>query len=156
MIDIRHLLTAAFAFFAVSAVAQPPALQQQVAELRKSVDNLQQELARLRAVIDAPPSGALKLTVPAERSDRVGTDYSLVVGRNHRQQASGVWTGSAREVVIDAGTSLVLKSGSSSITLKSNGDVQINGKAIGIAGSGSIRVRSSDDVIIQGRRVLQN
>jgi type VI secretion system secreted protein VgrG len=51
-------------------------------------------------------------------------------------------------VLIDSKKEIVLKSGSASITLKKNGDIEIKGKKINIKGSG--------DVVIKGSKITEN
>jgi type VI secretion system secreted protein VgrG len=68
----------------------------------------------------------------------VGKDDSLKVGKN---------------LVIDAGDSVTIKTGSASITMKKDGTIQIKGKDITIDGSGKINVKASSDVVVKGSKV---
>ena len=68
-------------------------------------------------------------------------DDSLKVGKN---------------LVIDAGDSVTIKTGSASITMKKDGTITIKGKDITIEGSGKINAKASSDIVMKGSKILQN
>jgi len=61
-----------------------------------------------------------------------------------------------KNLVIDAGDSISIKTGSASITMKKDGTIVIKGKDITVEGSGKINVKASSDVVIKGSKILQN
>ena len=73
------------------------------------------------------------VAIGKDRSHDIGNDDALNVGKN---------------LVINAGDSVLIKTGSASISMKKNGDITISGKTITIKGSGN--------VIIKGKKILQN
>ena len=81
------------------------------------------------------------LTVSGGRTSNITKDDKLTVGKN---------------LVISAGDSVSITTGSASITMKKDGTITIKGKDITIDGSGKINVKASSDVVIKGSKVLQN
>jgi type VI secretion system secreted protein VgrG len=81
------------------------------------------------------------VSVKGARSHSVTKDDSLKVGKN---------------LVVDAGDSITIKTGQASITMKKDGTITIKGKDITVNGSGQINVKASKDVVIKGQKVLQN
>ena len=79
--------------------------------------------------------------VTGGRSASIGKDDSLKVTNN---------------LVIDAGDSVTIKTGSASITMKKDGTIHIKGKDITIEGSGKINVKASGDIVMKGSKILQN
>jgi len=75
------------------------------------------------------------------RGTNVGKDDSLKVGKN---------------LVIDAGDSVTIKTGSASISMKKDGTITIKGKDITIEGSGKINVKAGANVVMKGSKILQN
>jgi type VI secretion system secreted protein VgrG len=61
-----------------------------------------------------------------------------------------------KSLVIDAGDSVTIKTGSASITMKKDGTITIKGKDITLQGSGKINVKASSDVVIKGSKVGLN
>ena len=80
-------------------------------------------------------------SVTGGRSASIGKDDSLKVTNN---------------LVIDAGDSVTIKTGSASITMKKDGTIHIKGKDITIEGSGKINVKASSDIVMKGSKILQN
>ena len=81
------------------------------------------------------------LTISGGRTSSITKDDKLTVGKN---------------LVISAGDSVSITTGSASITMKKDGTITIKGKDITIDGSGKINVKASSDVVIKGSKVLQN
>lgn len=98
-----------------------------------------------------------KLQVDADRTTSIGKDEgvditgarSVSVGKNDSLNVS-------KELVIEAGTSIIIKSGDASITLKKNGDILIKGKNIALDGSGKINIEASSDVKVKGSKIGLN
>ena len=62
----------------------------------------------------------------------------------------------AKNLVIDAGDSVTIKTGSASISMKKDGTIVIKGKDITVEGSGKINVKASSDIVMKGSKILQN
>ncbi len=85
--------------------------------------------------------GDENLAVDAARSVKVANDDALTVGK---------------ALVIDAGDSVTIKSGSASLTLKSDGTVTINGREVTMSGASQVTVKSGGSVTVKGAKVMQN
>jgi type VI secretion system secreted protein VgrG len=113
------------------------------------------------------------ITIGASRSESVGKDESVSIGANRSETVGkneDVSIGDSRthdvarddrlnvgkHLAITAGDSVTIKTGSASITMKKNGDIQIKGKNIRIEGSGKIQIKASSDVNIKGSKVTNN
>jgi len=81
------------------------------------------------------------VTITGGRKASVGKDDSLSVGKN---------------LVIDAGDSVSITTGSASITMKKDGTIVIKGKDITIDASGKINAKASSDIVMKGSKILQN
>lgn len=79
--------------------------------------------------------------VTGGRSSSIGKDDSLKITNN---------------LVIDAGDSVTIKTGSASISMKKDGTITIKGKDITIDGSGKINVKAGGDIVMKGSKILQN
>ena len=79
--------------------------------------------------------------VTGGRSSSIGKDDSLKITNN---------------LVIDAGDSVTIKTGSASISMKKDGTITIKGKDITIDGSGKINVKADGDIVMKGSKILQN
>ena len=82
----------------------------------------------------------------------VGAD-EIAQGRpaaGRRASARTTRSRSAKNLVVDAGDSVTIKTGSASITMKKDGTIVIKGKDITIEGSGKINVKASSDIVDEG------
>jgi type VI secretion system secreted protein VgrG len=61
-----------------------------------------------------------------------------------------------QKLTVNATDEIILKSGSASITLKSNGDIAIKGANLTFNGSGDVTVKGSGNVTVKGSKVAQN
>ena len=104
-------------------------------------------------------------SIGANRSVEVGANLSTSVGKDEsRNVGQGRSTDVAKDdalnvgknLVIVAGDSISLTTGSASITMKKDGTITIKGKNITVEGSGKINVKASSDVVIKGSKILQN
>ncbi|VWX55972.1 Type VI secretion system secreted protein VgrG [Burkholderiales bacterium 8X] len=91
----------------------------------------------------------LSTSVGADESRSVGGGRSTNVGKDDTLKV-------AKNLVIDAGDSISIKTGSASITMKKDGTIMIKGKDIKIEGAGTISVKASSDVVVKGSKILQN
>jgi type VI secretion system secreted protein VgrG len=99
----------------------------------------------------------LTLTVNGERSQTIARDDTLVVGGKRSQsvqQNDELIVG--KTLVVEAGDQVVLKSGSASITLKSNGDIILDGSDIKLTGSGKLRLAASSNLVLSGANIQAN
>jgi type VI secretion system secreted protein VgrG len=104
-------------------------------------------------------------SIGANRSVDVGANLSTHVGKDEaRSVGAGRSTSVAKDdalsvgknLVITAGDSVSITTGSASITMKKDGTIVIKGKDITVEGSGKINVKASSDVVIKGSKILQN
>ncbi len=93
--------------------------------------------------------GARSTSVAKNDSTDVGEAHALTVGKD-----SGVKVG--KTFVLEAGDSITLKCGSSSLILKKDGTVMINGKDIGLKASGKITAKASGSVTLKGSKITHN
>jgi type VI secretion system secreted protein VgrG len=108
---------------------------------------------------------AQSIDVGAARSVDVGANASMKVGADESRSVTGGRSTTVgkddslkitNNLVIDAGDSVTIKTGSASITMKKDGTITIKGKDITIDGSGKINVKASSDIIMKGSKILQN
>jgi type VI secretion system secreted protein VgrG len=126
--------------------------------------------------------GAMQaITVGANQTTNVGANQSVDVGGNQSTSVKG--TGSTKigkdetrgvtggrsttvgkddalkvtkNLVMDAGDSVTIKTGSASIMMKKDGTITIKGKDITIDGSGKINVKAGGDITMKGSKIKQN
>jgi len=97
------------------------------------------------------------ITTGGNHSESVGGDSGTSVGGKHSLQVGA-------EMAVDVGASLAISAadeiaivcGSSAITMKKDGTINIEGKDITLKGSGKINVDASSDVTIKGSKINQN
>ena len=95
--------------------------------------------------------------VGANRNIKVGGDQSTDVGKGRSAKiANDDALKVGKNLVIEAGDSVTIKTGSASITMKKDGTIAIKGKDITIEGSGKINVKASSDIVMKGSKILQN
>ncbi|MER8955639.1 type VI secretion system tip protein VgrG [Mesorhizobium sp. M0833] len=61
-----------------------------------------------------------------------------------------------KDLLIEAGDSIVIKCGSAAISMKKDGTINIEGKDISVKGSGKINVKASSDITMKGSEIKQN
>ncbi|HEV2331444.1 MAG TPA: type VI secretion system tip protein TssI/VgrG [Verrucomicrobiae bacterium] len=97
------------------------------------------------------------ITIGGARTESVGKDESVSVsgGRTvNITKADSLTVGS--DLTINATDSITITTGSASITMKSDGTIQINGKDVNIEGSGKIQASASSDLILKGSSIAAN
>jgi type VI secretion system secreted protein VgrG len=99
---------------------------------------------------DTESIGKNKTTsVGKNHSLTIGDNYTVKVGKNHTEDVGKAFALKVKDgILIDSKKEIVIKSGSASITLKKNGDIEIKGKKISVKGSG--------DVVIKGSKITEN
>ncbi len=96
-------------------------------------------------------------SVGANQSEEIGSDQSSNVGKNRSAQVGADDSLKvAKNLVIDAGDSVTIQTGSASISMKKDGTIVIKGKDITVEGSGKINVKASSDIVMKGSKILQN
>ncbi|MDH5354103.1 MAG: type VI secretion system tip protein VgrG [Gammaproteobacteria bacterium] len=96
-------------------------------------------------------------SIAKDKTLNVGDDHTESIGKNMSINIGDNLTESiGKKIYIEAGDQIVLKSGSASITMKSNGDITIKGKNISLQGAGKINVKASSSVVIKGSKVSTN
>jgi type VI secretion system secreted protein VgrG len=112
-------------------------------------------------------------TIGAKQTTKVGADQSTDVGANRTikvtgDQSTSVGKGRSAKVtnddalkvgknlVIDAGDSVTIKTGSASLSIKKDGTITLKGKDITIDGSGKINVKAGGNIVMKGSKILQN
>ncbi len=89
------------------------------------------------------------LDVGVDHTESVGKNMSISIGDNLTENVG-------RKINIDAGDQIVLRTGSASIAMKSNGDITIKGNNITIQGSGNVNLKAASNVSIKGSKVTTN
>jgi len=104
-------------------------------------------------------------TVGKNRTTKVTSNSSTTIGGDEGRSVTGARTTSigkddslsvAKNLVITAGDSISITTGSASIVMKKDGTIFIKGKDITVEGSGKINVKASSDIIMKGSKILQN
>jgi len=108
---------------------------------------------------------ARSIDVTGAQTVKVGQNASMTVGADESRSVTGGRTSSigkddalkvTKNLVIDAGESVTIKTGDASITMNKNGTITIKGKDITITGSGKINVKADSDIVMKGSKILQN
>ncbi len=81
------------------------------------------------------------IKVDGGRNATIAKDDSVKVGKN---------------LVIDAGDSVTIKTGNASISMKKDGTIVIKGKDISIQGTGKINVKAGGDIVMKGSKISEN
>jgi type VI secretion system secreted protein VgrG len=104
-------------------------------------------------------------TVGHDETVSIGADRTHKVSGNEKLEVSGKRTVSVDQddsakigkgLVIDAGESVTIKTGSASISMKSDGTIAIKGADITIEGSGKVTVKASGNLVMKGSKIQQN
>ncbi|MGH8137961.1 MAG: type VI secretion system Vgr family protein [Steroidobacteraceae bacterium] len=112
-------------------------------------------------------------TVGSKRSINVGSDQSVEIGANgsmsiggdESRAVSGNRTSAigaddnlsvTKNLIIEAGDSVMIKTGDASITMNKDGTITIKGKDINIQGSGKMSIKADSDITMKGSKILQN
>ncbi|HKP48459.1 MAG TPA: type VI secretion system tip protein TssI/VgrG [Gemmatimonadales bacterium] len=118
--------------------------------------------------------GAMRaLTVGANQTTTIGINHTESVGSNHSEDIGSnhsATVGSNRQVqigkddklqvgktlTIQVADQITISTGKSSITMKKDGTITIQGKDITIKGTGEIAATASKDMTLKGKKILQN
>ena len=109
--------------------------------------------------------GAHSTEIAKERGAKVGADDSTDIGGARSTKVAKkdmLDIGEdglikvAKGMTITAGEQIIFNCGSSSITLKKDGEITISGKDIIVKASGSVNVKASSDITMKGSEIKQN
>ncbi|TGS13806.1 type VI secretion system tip protein VgrG [Mesorhizobium sp. M2E.F.Ca.ET.209.01.1.1] len=109
--------------------------------------------------------GAHSTEIAKERGAKVGADDSTEIGGARSTKVAKkdmLDIGEdglikvAKGMTITAGEQIIFHCGSSSITLKKDGEITISGKDIIVKASGSVNVKASSDITMKGSEIKQN
>ena len=131
------------------------------------------EMINVGAAQEVTVLGAQTVTVGLARAVTVGLNQNVnikrslseKIGNNHQEDVGDNRTTSVgkddtlkvgKKLVIDAGEEIVIKTGEASITMKKDGTITIQGKAITIKGSGKMVIQASNDIVMKGQNIFQN
>jgi len=111
-------------------------------------------------------SGKQNLNVTKDQTIDIGGPRSLTVAKDETISIGGKDTISVtkdmaidvgKKFLLNAGDEITLKTGDSSITLKSGGEITIKGKSIVInAASGDLSLKASGNVTVKGTKISHN
>ncbi len=98
----------------------------------------------------------ISIDITENHTETVGKNMTIGVTKDLRETVEGKYTEtvtkeyalSAKTITMTADDQITLKTGSASITMKSNGDITISGANINVKGSGN--------VVIKGSKITQN
>jgi type VI secretion system secreted protein VgrG len=101
--------------------------------------------------------GARSAQIKADDSTNVGGEHSLSVAKSSGisiNEDSSIKVG--KNLVIDAGDSILIKTGSAKIMMKKDGTIAIEGKDISVKASGKINIKASSDITMKGSKIHEN
>jgi type VI secretion system secreted protein VgrG len=97
------------------------------------------------------------ITIDGGRTESVGKDESVsVTGGRSVSVGKDDGLNVTGNLSIQADKSITITCGSASITMNSDGTIQINGKDVNIEGSGKIQAKASSDLILKGSSIAGN
>ncbi|HWV47250.1 MAG TPA: type VI secretion system tip protein TssI/VgrG [Nitrospira sp.] len=97
------------------------------------------------------------VTIGKNRTEQVGKNEEVSVGENRSHTVGkNDQLDIGKQLLVTAGDSITFNTGSASLILKKNGDIQLRGNNILVDGSGKVNVKASGDVVLKGAKVTQN
>jgi type VI secretion system secreted protein VgrG len=117
---------------------------------------------------------AMNETIGAVKAMEIGADYVQAVAKNKQVTVGGDVTEAfaknhaettgekfslvaKKEIAIESkGESISIKCGKSSIVMKKDGTILIEGKDLTLKGSGEIQAKADKDMTLKGKNILQN
>ena len=101
--------------------------------------------------------GGLKsVNVGKTMGENVGGNRSATVGKNFSEKVKEEYSLKAKKIYLQADDMIVLKTGSSEITMKKDGSILIKGKDVEVKGSGKIALKASSDLTLKGSKIKEN
>ena len=96
-------------------------------------------------------------TIGRNLSENIGSDQSVDIGKNLTEKiGTNQTTSVGKNLTITAGDQIVIKTGQSSITMKKDGTIQIQGKDITVKGTGEINLKATKNIVMKGNKILEN
>jgi type VI secretion system secreted protein VgrG len=97
------------------------------------------------------------VTVGDDRTEQVQKNETITIGKDRKHTVNeNDMLKVGKKLLIDAGDEIIIRTGSSTITMKKDGTITIKGKDITLDGSGKINVKASGDVTVKGSKIKQN
>lgn len=97
------------------------------------------------------------ITIGKNRTEQVGKNEEVSVGENRTHSVGkNDQLDVGKEMRVTAGDVITFTTGSASLILKKNGDIQLKGSNITVDGSGKVNVKAAGDVALKGSKVTQN
>jgi type VI secretion system secreted protein VgrG len=97
------------------------------------------------------------ISISGNRNDQVDKNENVTVNGNRTHTVGKDDSLSVKnKLVMEAGDEVVIKTGSASITMKSDGTITIAGQDVTVDASGKINLKASGDVGIKGSKISQN
>ncbi|MEZ6136495.1 MAG: type VI secretion system tip protein TssI/VgrG [Pirellulaceae bacterium] len=98
-----------------------------------------------------------KIDVGTNQIIKIGENQSLTIGEDRTTKIGNNDALSVAKVLtINAGDEIIIQTGSSVISMRSDGTIDISGKDITINGSGQITGTAKKDMVLKGKKILQN
>ena len=118
-------------------------------------------------------SGNESQTIGGNRTEDVGGNETVTLKGNQSWTGQGgrlikvakgqthdvtedVWVKSGKGMLLEAADSIVLKCGSSVMTLKKDGTITVEGKDISFDASGSFNIKANGEITMKGSKINQN
>jgi type VI secretion system secreted protein VgrG len=91
----------------------------------------------------------MSLSVGSNLTEQIDKNMSLSVGADLTEQVDKNWSHKTKKnITIEAGDQIVIKTGKAMITMKKNGDITIEGK--------QINVKASGNIVMKAQKILEN
>ena len=101
--------------------------------------------------------GNQSLTLKGNQSFEITGGRLIKVGKGQTHDvAADVWIKAGKSMMLEAADSIVLKTGSASISMKKDGTITIEGKDITLKASGKINATASGEVTVKGSKINNN
>lgn len=102
--------------------------------------------------------GDEQITIRKNRTEQVGKNEEVTVEENRTHKVGkNDQLDVGKHLLVSAVDSITFKTGSATLTLKENGDIQLKGNNIVVdGGSGNVNVKAKGDVTLKGSKVTQN
>jgi type VI secretion system secreted protein VgrG len=89
------------------------------------------------------------VTIGKKSTVDVGDDRETSIGKSDKLTVG-------KKFYLDATDEITLKTGSASLTMKSDGTIQLKGQDITIVGDGKIGIKASGDLVLKGSKIAEN
>jgi len=101
-------------------------------------------------------AGLKSVKVGKTMGEEVAGNRTSTVGKNFSKTVKEDCSLRAKRIVLQADEEIVIRTGSSTISMKQNGEIVIKGKDAEVKGSGKIAIKAGGDVTIKGSKVKEN